>query len=121
MIFAALCWSLSLLGPPFFFHVNFWSLDSFLNPALRFSFCTSETVGLSFRVLCGVVIIRFYINLKSINRFPVPHDVSLQSENVLIEVETVLMMLHLETKSNFFLRIFPKAVGVNVGFFMYLY
>lgn len=74
-------------------------------------------MALSFRVHCGVVILRFYINLKSINWFLVPHDVSLQSENVLIEVETVLTRLRLETKCNFF----PKAVSVKVSFFMYLY
>lgn len=104
------------LGPFFipcqFLFIGFISKSSLLH----FSLCTSETVALSFRVRCGVVLIRFYFNLKSINWFLVPQDVSLQSENVLIEVETVLTTLQLETKGNFF----PKAVSVKV-FFMYLY
>ena len=126
MIFAALCWSLSLLGP-LFFPCQLLFIGFTFKSSLAFLICTSDNVALGFREHCGVVI-SSYINFSElIGSWYL--TMYLWFENTLIKIANRLADIFCSSpqtwsrkkKSNFFFIIFPEAVIVPVRFVMYLY
>lgn len=109
VIFAALCWSLSLLGP-LCLSRQFLFIGFIFKSSLAFFICTSDIVALGFWVHCGVVI-RFYINW-----FLTMHLYSLKNcINWSCELSWTCARHHdpEQQKLNFFFLILPKAFIVN--------
>lgn len=73
VIFAALCWSLSLLGPPRL--VYFFFYPFILNPACTFFFHVAHLIKCPRGWSAFFLLLLLFINFKSITSDLVPHTV----------------------------------------------